>query len=406
MRNFWLLARHEYRKLVGKRSFLVGTLGFPLILMVVMAAGIFISVRSDPNRPIGYVDHAGIINPAVTPIIEEGETLLALRPFPDEATAQEALANEEIQALMVIPAGYPRNLLIKVFYWQDSPGEAVYSDFNAYLRANLAADYPASLQTRLQDGSDLVVRAADGSREFNSQNIFNFFIPFIAAFFFVFVVMGSSGYLLQVVTDEKENRTIEIMMTTVSPGQLIGGKALGLLAVSLTQAAIWVVTGIVAILIGSIFFETLRFVSVPWSLLLVALLFFVPAYAFIAGLMTAIGSAVSELTQAQQIAGILNLLFLLPFFFIALFFTNPNNPALVVMTFFPTTAFMTVLMRWGMSNMPLWQLVLSWFILVGSAVGSVWVASKVFHTGMLRYGQSLKLKDVVTAVRSRSVSGS
>ena len=74
MRNFWLLARHEYRKLVGKRSFLVGTLGFPLILMVVMAAGIFISVRSDPNRPIGYVDHAGIINPAVTPIIEEGET--------------------------------------------------------------------------------------------------------------------------------------------------------------------------------------------------------------------------------------------------------------------------------------------------------------------------------------------
>jgi len=246
------------------------------------------------------------------------------------------------------------------------------------------------------------VRAADGRREFSERYIFSFFIPFIAAFFFIFVVMGSSGYLLQVVTDEKENRTIEIMMTTVTPGQLIGGKALGLLAVSLTQVFIWVLTGIGAILIGAIFFEALRSISVPWSLLLVVVLFFIPAYAFIAGLMTAIGSAVTDLTQAQQIVGVLNLLFLIPFFFMALYLANPNSPILVFLTLFPTTSFITVMLRWGMSSVPLWQMALTWVILTGSALTSVWVASRIFRTGMLRYGQNLSLKDVATAVRLRS----
>ena len=402
MRNFWLLARHEYRKLVGKRSFLVGTLGFPLILMVVMAAGIFIAIQGDQTRPIGYVDKAGVINTAVIPETEDGEELLPLRPFPDETAARQALTDQEIQVFFVIPADYRRSLQMDAFYWQDTPGETVYSDFNRYLRANLANDYPANIQTRLVEGSDLIVRAADGSREFNSRNILSFFIPFIAAFFFIFVVMSSSGYLLQVVTDEKENRTIEIMMTTVSPGQLIGGKALGLLAVSLTQVLIWVFTGIIAIMIGAFFIDALRFVSVPWSLLLVVVLFFIPAYAFIAGIMTAIGSAVTELTQAQQIAGILNLLFLLPFFFTALFLANPNSPILVFLTFFPTSSFITVLMRWGMSTVPLWQMALSWLILVASAILSVWVAARIFHTGMLRYGQSLSLKEAFSAVRHRS----
>jgi hypothetical protein len=58
-------------------------------------------------------------------------------------------------------------------------------------------------------------------------------LPFVAAFLFVFAVIGSAGYLLQVVADEKENRTMEIMVTSVTPLELIGGKALGLMAVTL-----------------------------------------------------------------------------------------------------------------------------------------------------------------------------
>lgn len=402
MRNFWLLARHEYRKLVGKRSFLVGTLGIPFLLMLVMGVSILVTLRADRDLPLGYVDHAGVIDPAVQPVVAEGDELLVLRPFPDQTAAQQALADREIQAFFVIPADYRQTLQLDLFYWQDNPGQELYSDFNAYMRASLAQSYPAAIQSRLTNQPDLTVRSADGSREFSQQSAFNFFIPFIAAFFFLFVVMGSSGYLLQVVTDEKENRTVEIMMTTVSPAQLIGGKALGLLAVSFTQVFIWIMTGLAAVFIGAQFFDFLGAISIPWSMVVVVVLFFIPAYALIAGMMTAIGSATTEVQQAQQIAGILNLLFVLPFFFIALIFTNPSSPILLFLTFFPTTSFITVMMRWGMSTVPLWQVGLSWGILVGTAVAAIWFASRIFRLGMLRYGQSLSLRDTLTAVRQRS----
>ncbi|MBK9613693.1 ABC transporter permease [Candidatus Amarobacter glycogenicus] len=261
----------------------------------------------------------------------------------------------------------------------------------------MAQDPSADIQTRLLEGSDLTVRAADGSREF-SKNTSLVSSSLHCRLLFHFVVMGSSGYLVQVVTDEKENRTIEIMMTTVSPGQLIGGKALGLLAVSLTQAFIWVATGIVASRLAQ-FFETLRFVSVPWSLLLVAVLFFIPAYAFIAGLMTAIGSAVTELTQAQQIVGILNLLFPDALFLYGPVFCQSLQPG--IWWFRLSSLRLRFYHGDDAVGHEQYACVANGveLVVVGSALGSVWWRPGCSDTGMLRYGQSLKLKDVATAVR-------
>jgi ABC-2 type transport system permease protein len=116
--------------------------------------------------------------------------------------------------------------------------------------------------------------------------------------------------------------------------------------------------------------------------------------------MITLGCMVTELQQGQQISGILNLLFMVPFFFFVLVFTNPNSPILVAMTLFPTTAFMTVAMRWGMTTIPTWQLVVSWLILVTTAALSIGVAARVFRVGMLRYGQPLSLRGVAEIVRA------
>jgi ABC-2 type transport system permease protein len=203
------------------------------------------------------------------------------------------------------------------------------------------------------------------------------------------------------VADEKENRTMEIMITSVTPLELIGGKALGLMAVTLSQIALWVATLVVGLFVASRYVEVLQNITVPWSLLLVVALFFLPAYALVTGLMTAIGSAVTQVQQGQQIAGILNLLFLLPLFLIVLFLNDPNSPLLVALTLFPTTSFMTVTMRWGLTIIPAWQLVLSWLILAGTAVVSIWAASRIFRAGMLHYGQPLNLQATLSALRAK-----
>lgn len=404
MRNLWLIARHEYRKRVSQRSFLLMTLGMPALIAAVMAISILVAL-GDGEVSLGYVDGPGILDPAVTPIAasEEDEALPPIEEFADESAARAALESGAVDAYYVVPAGYPQ-APVDLYYLEDAPGEAAQERFANFLRANLAlqaAAGRADVAERLQSRPDLTVRSADSSREVGGPGaIMSFLLPFAAGFFFIFAVMGSAGYLLQVVADEKENRTVEMLLTTISPEQLIGGKALGLMAVALTQIAIWVAAAAVGLVVASQLVEDFPPIEVPGSYLLLIALFFLPAYALVAGLMTAIGGAVTEVRQGQQIAGLLNLLFIVPFFAIALIMARPDSPLVLLLTLFPTTSFLTVAMRWGMSVIPTWQLILSWVLLVASALFSVWAAARIFRAGMLRYGQRMDLQEIWAAIRA------
>jgi ABC-2 type transport system permease protein len=200
------------------------------------------------------------------------------------------------------------------------------------------------------------------------------------------------------VTTEKENRTMELMITALSPEQLMVGKAAGLMAVALTQLGVWTLTGAVAVWLATRGLEIVRLGQVPWSAVGVIAAFFFPGYALVGGVMAAIGSMVTEQRQGQQIAAILNLVFMAPFFLVALIMAQPNSPLMVAMTLFPPTAFLTVVLRWSISIVPWWQLVASWILLVGAAAASLWASARILRAGMLRYGQRLSLKAALQAV--------
>jgi ABC-2 type transport system permease protein len=402
MHKFWLVAKHEYLKTVSRRAFWLGTLGIPALIVVIMAVSIVISVGSVSDKPVGYVDDAGILEAAVYPELEEGEEFTQMRAFPDEKSAIAALVEaKEIEAFYVVPADYLQSPEVTLYYWEDWPAEAVRDDFEEFMQANLAAGLPAEVQQRVLQGVDLTVQSADGRREIAQKNFLSLIMPFIAGIFFVFAVMTSAGYLLQAVTDEKENRTVEIVVTSLTPEQLIGGKAAGLIAVALSQILVWALAVVVALIVGAQFLEPLQAVRVPWGFLLVIILYFFPAFCLIAGLMTAIGGMVTEMQQGQQIAGVLNMLFILPFFFVGLAFFDPDSPILVALTLFPTTAFITVAVRWGMTVIPVWQLLVSWLLLVATAGFSVWASARIFRAGMLRYGQRISLRGAIQILRTR-----
>jgi ABC-2 type transport system permease protein len=402
MHKLWLIAKHEYLRMVRRRSFLVSTLAVPVLMAVVMGISIAFSIGTRDDRPLGYVDLAHVLDARARPSSEGMARWVELRAFADEASARAALEDGEIQAFYVLPSDYRQEGKLALYYWDDPPSDTVREQFDRYLRANLVAELPQDVRRRAMDGVSLTLRSADGSREFNSENFMAIVLPFGAGFFFMIAVMSSSGYLLQAVTMEKENRTMELMITSIRPGQLVAGKAVGLMAVSLTQLAIWSLAVVVGLAVGAQFLEPLRATRVPWASLGIAVLYFFPAYALVAGVMIAIGSAVTETRQGQQIASTLNLMFTLPFFFVALIMANPNSPIVVAMTLFPTTAFLTVVMRWSLAVVPLWQMALSWVLLVTSAVLSVWASARVLRVGMLRYGQRLDLRGMVRAVRGRS----
>lgn len=400
MRNLWLVAKHEYRRLAARRGFIFGTLAIPVGMALLIGLVILVVKLTENDLPVGYVDKASVLDVDLLAALPDADERIEVRAFADEGAALAALEAEEIQAFFVFPPDYLETLRTDLYYLEERPSEDVWGQFDDFVRYNLVAGLPDEVRNRVFEGPNITVKDIVSGREFSKSTIINIILPFAASIFFFITTLSAAGYMLGVVADEKENHTMEIMVTSVTPGQLIGGKAIGLLAAALTQLLIYVIAVVIGLKAAAPFIKELQQATVPWMYLGVMALFFLPAYALIASIMVAVGAAVTELQQGQQVVGLLNLVFMLPLFLIGVLFANPGHWALVLMTLFPATAFMTISLRWGLGTIPLWQLGASWVLLVATTLFLVWVAAKVFRAGMLRYGQPLDLKGVVAALRA------
>ena len=401
MRNLWIVAKYEYRRFVIRRGFLISTLAVPLGMAVLIMVLIIYTESKMSKLPVGYVDHAGFLNIELQPVLQNPKDRLTIRVYPDEKTASTALEGGEIQAFFVFPPDYLKTLHTGLYYLEKPPSDDVWSQFDDFVRLSLTASLPELIRERVISGPQITVVDITSNRQFSKNSMINVVLPFAASFLFFFATMSATSYMLRVVTDEKENRTIEIMVTSLTSQQLIGGKALGLLAVTLTQLLVYLIAMVFGLKIAMPYVEMLQQAIVPWSYLGVMALFFFPAYALIAAIMIAVGGAMPETQQGQQVAGLLNLIFLLPIFLLTLLFENPSHPIILLMTFFPPTAFLTISLRWGVSTIPVWQLGLSWIILVTTTVVMVWAATRIFRAGMLHYGQPLNLKSILAVLKEQ-----
>jgi ABC-2 type transport system permease protein len=401
MRKAFLVAKHEYLKMVRKRSFLLATLGIPLLIIGVIVVMFLVMARGGGDAPVGYVDYTGFLDPDVRLPGGEQVDTARLRQYTDEATARTALEAGEIQAFYVLAEDYLSTGQMTLYYWDDAPGEDVKEDFRDLVRANLVGGLDERVAARAYRGVELSVQSADGNREISESNFIVLFLPYIAGAFFLIAVMSSAHYLLRAVADEKENRTMEILVTSLTPEQLIGGKAVGLVCVALAQLFIWTATVVIGLAVAAQYVPFLRGIRMPWDFLALSLLYFLPSFVLMGGIMVALGSTVTEAQEGQQVAGILNMLFTSPYFLVMLIFINPDGPLSVFLTLFPTTAYITLTLRWGATVVPAWQLVVSLVLLAGTAALAVWAAARVFRVGMLSYGQRLRLPAVVAALMGR-----
>ena len=158
----------------------------------------------------------------------------------------------------------------------------------------------------------------------------------------------------------------------------------------------------VALLIATPYVTALQKVVIPWAYLGIMALFFLPTFMLLTAVMVAVGSAVTNHHQGQQVAGMLNLLFMAPIFLVFLIFQNPGGPVVVFMSLFPPTAFLTISLRWGVGSVPPWQIGVSLALLLATTLFMVWTAVRVFQFGMLRYGQPLSIRQAVMAFNHKA----
>jgi ABC-2 type transport system permease protein len=402
MSKTWLIAHYEYTRHVLRRRFVLVLLSVPLMVAVFIGVIILAESLDKDYRPVGYVDHSGFLAQPVQASANTGKSV-AIIAYPAESEARKALDAGQIQAYYVLPADYLETNKVQLVYVKP-PKDNATTEFWDFMQLNWMAGQPADVANRVatMSDSDVIVRTPDGQREFTAAPTLGQLLPMLTGLGFMLLLSFSAGYLVQVVAEEKENRTIEIAATSASPGQLIGGKVLGLAGVTLTQVAGWILfIGAAAFVGGNVFnVEFLKDAGMDWHTALILVAVLLPAYIVYAALMTAIGATVAEAQEAQQVSGLFILPSIVPFWLVALIIENPNNPIAVALTMFPLTAPVTVAIRATFEQIPLWQVGVSFAVLATCAWASVWFAGRAFRLGMLRYGKRVNLREIFARPRA------
>jgi ABC-2 type transport system permease protein len=396
-----IIFRHELLVTLKRTSFILVTLAAPLLML--LGYGIYQGVQNwyHPNEPetktIGYVDQAG----GFDQYTNLGATFVS---YPEEEEARQSLLSGEISEYFVIPGDYVRTGLIVRYTMKRElePPSQTMESIRGFLISNLIGG-ETSTEVLERAKTPLVlssIRLDETGETIEGQNPFmQFFMPYIFAVLLMFSIFFASGYLLQSISEEKENRLMEVLLSSVSARQLLVGKVLGLGAAGLAQIVLWVISFWVLVDVALAKIPGLSTASMPPSLLILALAYYVLGYLLFAVIMAVLGSIGTTARESQSWSTIVALTATLPMFFLNVIIENPNHAISVVFTLIPTTSSITAMMRLPTEGIPAWQLGLSLALLVAAIVFCMWAGAKVFRACLLMYGKRPSLREIARYIR-------
>jgi len=398
-----LILRHEFRHTIKKKGFIILTLAIPILVQ--LGIGIIhltsnIAAPSASVTQIGYVDHLGGFEP-----LYEVAGIELIRMASEEA-ATEALTGGTIDEYFVIPADYVATGTVARYTLEKelTPPPAVESTIEGFLDSNLlASEVPPELIGRVLTPVHIATTTltVEGTVAEDQGGLTNFIIPALFGALMAIALNVSANYVLQSLGEEKENRLMEILLSTVSPKQLLTGKLLGRGAAGLLQVLFWAISIPLLLRLASAtiggFLSTIELTP---GLLILGVVYFVLGYLLFAVVALAIAAICSTVREAQGIAPLFTLAAVAPFWFISLLMFFPNSPIWVVLSFVPFTAPVLVMLRLGITGVPVWQLVASMAVLVASVLGGLWIAAKLLRIYLLMYGKRPRLREIVRALRA------
>jgi ABC-2 type transport system permease protein len=399
MNKTWLVARREYWFNLRRRSFLFAVFGVPLFTFVVwfLVFALISSSEDDISKfgKVGYVDEAGVL---ANPIFPKDNTVNYV-PYPDEAAARKALDDKSIAAYFTLPADYMKTGAVEVTSYSSIPS-ALEDSGKAFLLVNLSRSLQGVSLDRIQEPVNLMIHVKDSGREITEANIpVLIFIPLIFAMLFMMSSNTTSGFLMNGIVEEKTNRIMEILITSVTPMQMLLGKIIGLGALGLTQLVVWGAAGGLLIRFGQAL-PALKGLTFPSDLMVIFVVYFLLSYFLLASLMAGLGAIAGSEQESRQFSTIISLLFVIPFFFFETFISDPNGTVPVVLTLIPFTAPVTALIRMGLGAVPAWQVIASLLILLVTTAVVVWASARVFRWALLLYGKRPTPPEIWRVVRS------
>ncbi len=391
---------YELKTTVLRKSFILTLLLIPLAGLIIT---LVLGNRSDNSgvatilskltgteeeiTMIGLVDDSKLI----TTIPEDYSALILL--FPTELEANQALENNQIKAFYEIPENYIAEGDVFVYRPDFNPLSASEDNYiiEKILNINLLQDQK-ELQTLVVDYPDFKVELLSPEPQRDPGHQLTFFLPYIVTFLFYFVILASASLMLNSVTNEKSNRVIEILLTSVTPLQLLSGKITALGLTGLLQTIVWSGSGMLILRFSGRNLSLPAEFQLPISILFWGVIFFVCGYALFASLMAGVGALVSNVREASQATTIIVIPLVIPLMLLAPIIENPNGALAMFFSLFPLTSPVTMMTRLAAGIVPIWQLLLAVLILVLSSAWVIKSVSRFFHAQYLLSGKEFTLK--------------
>ena len=400
MHNLGTVINFEIMRALKKKSFWLVALGFPVLIAGVFAIVYFSNQTTDQaakdlakqNFSMQVTDESHLVSPAIL-------KALKVQSASSKSAGIEAVESGKIDAYIY----YPRDLTKqKIEVYGQDVGIFNNGRYDAMakmlLSESVKATVSASVQTVIGGSVQSSVTTYRDNKVYDPAK--EMIYPGVYLVLFYLLIAFFSGQILTSTTEEKENRVVEMLLTTIKARTLIIGKIIAIIGLALVQAVLIVLPILVIYLL---FHDKLQLPSVDLASLpvnvpriLIGAAIFALSFLFFTGFMVLIGSSVPTAKDAGQFIGIIMILIFGPLYAVSLFISNPESTLVQALTLIPFTAPIPMLLRNAVGNLTTWETILGLSILAISSVIVMALAIRVFRFGVLEYSRKLSIKEIIS----------
>lgn len=413
MKKIWLVLKTEFINTITRRSFLLTLILVPLIPALILGGIALFSGEKDsgessrPSQPSetkpipeGYVDNAGIIR--ALPDWADEDRLVAYQT--EEAAHQDTL-NGNLTGYYVIEADYLDTGDIRYVVKDYNPLSAIdtISIMQFVIEYNFLDADPQRFQMyhnplQLQQ---IDLQPEDVARD--QENPLAFYLPYGVTMLFYVLIMTSASLMLNSVAKEKENRVMEILMSSIKPKQLLAGKIIGLGLIGLLQMVLWMGSGLLLLRLGGTTLNIPPSLQLQPEIFYWGIPFFLLGYLLYATIMAGAGALVPNVKEATQATFIVILPILVPLLMIGVIIDRPNAVLPTILSLVPFTAPNTIMTRMAVTPIPLWQLLLSLLLMVITNIITIRAVANMFRAKLLLTGKKFKFSLYLKALRGKEL---
>ncbi|MFP4017301.1 MAG: ABC transporter permease [Halanaerobiales bacterium] len=396
------VAKWEFLKGIKNKAFLFITFVLPILMVIIMAVvGYFSAQGMDgSDLKLGIIDNTDFMTESLKSSFAEEDFEAEFISLQNTDELKRTLEEEGYDGILNIPVDVLDTNLVS-YYYKDLSG--LETDFVRDILTDIIVNKRLVESGYSPDEiSDLTSSIRIDTRSLKDEEgedagVTKMLLPFGLAFLMIFGIIMSGSILMQSIIKEKTNRIVEIVLSSISAKTLMAGKILGYALLSLVQIGIWLSAGVLVLL----YFQPAALTGILEPKTLLMLVYFAFGFLIVTCINAIVASTMKDAQTGGQSSGLFVIIPIIPLYFSMPIMNSPTGIISRVLTYIPVFTPTTMMLRLGVSTPPVWEIIATIVVLLVACYLLVLLSSKVFRIGMLMYGKTPDLKEIIKWARSK-----